>query len=42
MDPDGYVYDIRDDLYGRSGRWSVNEWRLQTFGELTGHPLDQI
>ncbi len=24
---DGYVYDIRDDLYGQPGRWPVNEWR---------------
>jgi hypothetical protein len=31
---EGYVYDIRDDLYGQLGRWSVNEWRPQTFDEM--------
>jgi hypothetical protein len=39
---DGYAYDIRDDLYGQPGRWSVNEWRPQTYGEMFGNPLDQL
>lgn len=38
---DGYVYDIRDDLYDQPGRWSVNEWRPQTLGELTSDPLSE-
>lgn len=40
---DGYVYDIRADLYWppwQKGQWAVNEWRPKTIGEMEANPLD--